>query len=289
MVKVIDGRLVAKELKEKIRKDIRQFQEKGVIPTLAVIRIGDDPASGIYIANKLRACDSVGIKAVVHHLGANVSEAELRELICKLNKDSKVHGILLQLPLPASFQSSRFLELIDPLKDVDGLSPLNAGYLAMNNPKIAPCTPQGCIHLVKTVESSLAGKKVLLIGCSQLVGRPLFQLFLMEGATVTVCNSLTRNLPEECLRAEIAVVAIGQHAFIKGEWFKSDTVLIDVGINRIQDKNGLSIVGDVDPASKLEHLKAYTPVPGGVGPMTIAYLLSNILKAARLQTDIEKF
>lgn len=285
MAKIIDGRLIAKILKENIKVEVQHLHEKGITPQLAVIRVGDDPASGVYIANKLHACHSVGIKASVHHLKSTVAESDLETLIQSLNTDSSVHGILLQLPLPASFQASHFLSLIDPLKDVDGLCPLNVGYLAMSQPKILPCTPQGCIHLIKTVEPSLVGKKVLLTGCSQLVGRPLLQLLLMEGATVTVTHSLTKNLKAECESAEIAVIAIGQPAFIKGEWFRKGAILIDVGINRVQDLESFSIVGDVDPTSKLDHLKAYTPVPGGVGPMTIAYLLSNILKAVHLQTE----
>lgn len=276
MTILINGRLEADQIKNQIKIERESLRLR---PGLAVILIGDNDASHIYVKHKQKACESVGFHSHLHALPKETTENEVLDLIATLNKDSAIHGILLQLPLPAHLDKTTLIEAIHPFKDVDGLHSVNAGRLATGNPLLVPCTPQGCLHLIKTVEPNLAGKDTLVIGCSNLVGKPMFQLLLEEDCTVTVAHLLTQDLPSICRRADIVVSATGSPHLVKKGWIKPGAIVIDVGITR----QGTTIVGDVDTDAVATMAKAITPVPGGVGPMTVAYLLKNTLKAAILQ------
>jgi methylenetetrahydrofolate dehydrogenase (NADP+)/methenyltetrahydrofolate cyclohydrolase len=250
------------------------------------VLIGDDPASQSYVASKSRAVTEVGMRPFDHHLPATVSEAELLALVDKLNADAGVHGVLVQMPLPPQISSKRIVASIDPDKDVDGFHPLNAGRLFTGLPALAPCTPIACIKLIKTVNASLAGREALMVGRSHIVGNPLAQLLLKENATVTIAHSRSRDLPALCRRAEILCVAIGHAEYIRGDWIMPGATVIDIGINRVSAGGKSRIVGDVNFAEALEVAGAITPVPGGVGPMTIACLLFNTLRAACMQAGL---
>lgn len=278
MTSVIDGKAVAERLKTQIASDVSALKAQGKSVGLAVILVGDDPASHIYVRNKILACEKTGIISTEHRLPADVSAADLLKVIDQLNKDPAIHGILLQLPLPAHLDENTMVLAISPDKDVDGLHPVNAGRLMAGLPGMVPCTPQGSLILIKEIQKDLTGLHAVVIGRSLLFGKPMAQLLLAENCTVTHCHSKTRDLPALCRQADIVVAAVGRAGMVKGNWIKPGAIVIDVGINRIAEKK---VVGDVAYDEALNVAGAITPVPGGVGPMTIACLLANTLKAAR--------
>ena len=284
---IIDGKTIAADLRAAVKAGTQRLTAAhGIVPGLAVVLIGDDPASQSYVASKSRAVTEVGMRPFDHHLPATVSEAELLALVDKLNADAAVHGVLVQMPLPPQISSKRIVASIDPDKDVDGFHPLNAGRLFTGLPALAPCTPIACIKLIKTVNASLAGREALMVGRSHIVGNPLAQLLLKENVTVTIAHSRSRDLPALCRRAEILCVAIGHAEHIRGDWIRPGATVIDIGINRISVGGKSRIVGDVNFAEALDVAGAITPVPGGVGPMTIACLLFNTLRAACMQAGL---
>ncbi len=276
---LIDGKAVAARLRETIAQDAARLAQQGITPGLAVILVGEDPASQIYVRNKIAACEKTGIKSFEYKQPASVDEQNLLRLIADLNADPAVHGILLQLPLPAHLDENKMVLSIDPAKDVDGLHPVNAGRLMAGLPGMVPCTPQGSLMLIKSVHKDLTGMHAVVIGRSLLFGKPMAQLLLAENCTVTHCHSRTRDLPALCRQADILVAAVGRAHMVKGDWIKPGAVVIDVGINRTDDGK---VVGDVDFDTAKDVASAITPVPGGVGPMTIACLLANTVKAARV-------
>jgi methylenetetrahydrofolate dehydrogenase (NADP+) / methenyltetrahydrofolate cyclohydrolase len=283
---IIDGKAIAAELRAAVKRETLGLAAGGLVPGLAVVLVGDSPASKSYVSSKSRAVVEVGMRPFDYHLPAETSEAELIGLIGKLNVDPAVHGILVQLPLPPQINPARIIAGIDPDKDVDGFHPLNAGRLMTGLPALVPCTPIACIKLIKTVHSTLVGLDTLMIGRSHIVGNPLSQVLLNENATVTVAHTFTHGLPELCRRAELLCVAIGCAEFIRGDWIKPGATVIDVGINRVTDGGKSHIVGDVNYAEAVEVAGAITPVPGGVGPMTIVCLLVNTLRAACTQARL---
>jgi methylenetetrahydrofolate dehydrogenase (NADP+)/methenyltetrahydrofolate cyclohydrolase len=283
---IIDGKAIAAELRAAVAAEVKKLASHGLVPGLAVVLVGDNPASEVYVRNKSRATVEVGMRPFDHHLAATVSEAELIALVRKLNADPAVHGILVQMPLPPQIDAAKVIAAVDPDKDVDGFHPLNAGRLASGLPALAPCTPVGCIRLARTVQRSLAGLDAVVIGRSNIVGKPLAQLLLAENATVTVAHSRTRDLPALCRRADLLFAAIGRAEMVRGDWIKPGATVIDVGINRIPGDGKSRIVGDVNFAEAAAVAGAITPVPGGVGPMTIACLLANTLRAACAQAGL---
>jgi methylenetetrahydrofolate dehydrogenase (NADP+)/methenyltetrahydrofolate cyclohydrolase len=280
--RIIDGKAIAAELRAKVAADVRSLAAAaGVVPGLAVVLVGNDPASEVYVRNKSKAVQEAGMRSFDHRLPVTVSEAELLALVQRLNRDPQVHGILVQMPLPAGIAAAKIIAAVDPAKDVDGFHPLNVGRLNMGLPGLVPCTPLGCVMLAKTSHASLAGMEAVVIGRSNIVGKPLAQLLLRENATVTIAHSKTRDLPAVCRRADVLVAAIGRAEMIRGDWIKPDATVIDVGINRVAAEGGKTrLVGDVAFAEAAKVAGAITPVPGGVGPMTIACLLANTLQAA---------
>jgi len=280
--RIIDGKAIAADLRAKVAAEVaRLSQAHGLVPGLAVVLVGENPASAVYVRSKGKQTVEAGMRSFDHRLPDTVTEGELLALVAKLNADPAVHGILVQLPLPNQIDSQKVLNSIDPMKDVDGFHPMNAGRLATGLPALVPCTPLGCILLAKSVHSSLAGMDTVVIGRSNIVGKPLIQLLLNENATVTVTHSKTRDLPEVCRRAEVLFAAIGRPEMVRGDWIRPGATVIDVGINRVTGPDGKNrIVGDVAYAEALEVAGAITPVPGGVGPMTIACLLVNTVRAA---------
>jgi methylenetetrahydrofolate dehydrogenase (NADP+)/methenyltetrahydrofolate cyclohydrolase len=277
---VIDGRAVAQRLRNRIGERVAELRARGVTPGLAVVLVGEDPASKIYVTSKTRQAQEAGIRHFDHPLPATVRTEELLALVRKLNADPDVHGILVQLPLPASVDSAAVLAAVDPAKDVDGFHAVNAGNLALGHPATVPCTPLGCLILIREVLPTMSGKHALVIGRSNIVGKPMAQLLLQQDCTVTIAHSKTRNLQELCADADILVAAIGRARSIPGEWVRPGAVVIDVGINRIEEGGKSKVVGDVDFATAVNRASAITPVPGGVGPMTIACLLLNTVNAA---------
>jgi methylenetetrahydrofolate dehydrogenase (NADP+)/methenyltetrahydrofolate cyclohydrolase len=277
---VIDGRAVAQHLRNRIGERVAELRARGVTPGLAVVLVGEDPASKIYVTSKTRQAQEAGIRHFDHPLPATVRTEELLALVRKLNADPDVHGILVQLPLPASVDSAAVLAAVDPAKDVDGFHAVNAGNLALGHPATVPCTPLGCLILIREVLPTMSGKHALVIGRSNIVGKPMAQLLLQQDCTVTIAHSKTRNLQELCADADILVAAIGRARSIPGEWVRPGAVVIDVGINRIEEGGKSKVVGDVDFATAVNRASAITPVPGGVGPMTIACLLLNTVNAA---------
>jgi methylenetetrahydrofolate dehydrogenase (NADP+)/methenyltetrahydrofolate cyclohydrolase len=285
--RIIDGKAIAADLRNAVKAETHRLTAAhGLVPGLAVVLVGDNAASKTYVASKSRALVEVGMRPFDHHLSAETSEKELLGLIEKLNADPAVSGILVQLPLPAQINPARIFNSIHPDKDVDGFHPLNAGRLMTGLPALVPCTPIACVKLIKTVHPSLLGLDVLMVGRSHIVGNPLSQMLLNENATVTVAHTHTRHLPDLCQRAEILCVAIGSPEFIRGAWIKPGATVIDVGINRVTRDGKSRIVGDVNYAEALEVAGAITPVPGGVGPMTIVCLLVNTLRAACMQNGL---
>lgn len=278
---IIDGRAAAERLRHRIATRTALLRSEGLIPGLAVVLVGDDPASQIYVGSKTRQAQEAGIRHFDHRLPATASTVELIALVQQLNANIDVHGILVQLPLPGGVDSAAVLAAIDPAKDVDGFHAINAGRLALGEEATVPCTPLGCLILIREVLPDMAGKRALVIGRSNIVGKPMAQLLLRNDCTVTIAHSRTRDLPALCGEAEILVAAIGRAKSIPGEWIRPGAVVIDVGINRINDGSGKSkVVGDVDFATAVTRAGAITPVPGGVGPMTIACLLLNTVNAA---------
>ena len=285
---IIDGKAIAAELSRSVADAVKRVTEEHRIePGLAVILVGDNPASEIYVRSKTAKTAAVNMRSLFYRLPATVPEAELLEQIERLNQDANVHGILVQLPLPPQIDSRKVIEAIAPLKDVDGFHPLTAGLLSTGLPGIVPCTPLACIMLAKKVHGSLTGLEAVVIGRSNIVGKPLAQLLLMENATVTIAHSKTRDLPSVCRRGDIVFAAVGQPEMVRGDWIKPGATVIDVGINRVPDGEGKTkIVGDVAFAEVAEIAGAITPVPGGVGPTTIACLMLNTLTAACMQNGL---
>jgi len=286
--RLIDGRMIAADLRGKVSDAVHRLRrDRGIVPGLAVILVGENPASEVYVRSKSKAVAEAGMKAFDRKLPASASEAELLAEIKKFNGDPAVHGILVQLPLPSQIDTYKIIGAIDATKDVDGFHPVSAGGLARGLPGLVPCTPLGCIMLAKTVHPSLEGIDAVVVGRSNVVGRPMVQLLLMENATVTVAHSKTRDLPAVCRRADLLIAATGKPEMVKGDWIKPGATVIDVGINRVAGKDGKSrIVGDVAFEEAKAVAGALTPVPGGVGPMTIACLLLNTLQAACAQNDL---
>ena len=277
MPAIIDGKRISSEIKEELKEKVSILKEKGVTPCLAVIQVGEDPASTVYVRNKQKACAYIGIESRVFHLAESTSEEELLGLIADLNQDDEVHGILVQLPVPAHIDDQRVIEAISPKKDVDGFHPRSVGALSIGEPGFVSCTPAGIIQLLKRSQIEIDGKECVVVGRSNIVGKPMAMLLLRENGTVTVCHSHTRNLTEVCRRADILVAAIGKPRFFDESYVKEGAVVIDVGIHR-DDNNKLC--GDVDFDRVAGHVSAITPVPGGVGPMTIAMLMNNCVESA---------
>ncbi len=281
MTQVIDGKAVAADVRARVAAEVEQFvAEHGVRPGLATVLVGDDPASHVYVRNKRKASEEVGIASIHHELPASSSQEELAELIGALNEDDAVSGILLQLPVPDQIDGDAMTALIDPLKDVDGLTPVSAGRLMQGLDGLVPCTPRGVMELLRVTGVELTGARAVVVGRSKLVGKPLAALLLAENCTVVQCHSRTRDLAGECRRADVLVAAAGVPRMIGAGMVREGAVVIDVGINRGEDGK---LVGDVDFDAVKDVAGAITPVPGGVGPMTIAMLLSNTLDAARRQ------
>ncbi|QZP30437.1 bifunctional methylenetetrahydrofolate dehydrogenase/methenyltetrahydrofolate cyclohydrolase FolD [Pseudomonas sp. DR48] len=279
---IIDGKAFAARLLETVSVEAFEFRDQhGHAPGLAVILVGQDAASQVYVSTKMKKAEEAGIKSYPYFLESTSSEEEILSLICKLNSDPLVHGILVQLPLPPEIDERLITTAIDPAKDVDGFHPVNVGMLSQGHPKLVPCTPLGCLLLLKDRLGDLAGKKAVIVGRSNIVGKPMASLLLNENCTVTIVHSRSRNLRYECSKADILVVAVGRPRFISSYYIKPGAVVIDVGINRIDDDSGKQLVGDVDYASALSVAGAITPVPGGVGPMTVACLMKNTLIAAK--------
>jgi methylenetetrahydrofolate dehydrogenase (NADP+)/methenyltetrahydrofolate cyclohydrolase len=277
----IDGKAVAGAVRERVAADVAAFREEaGRVPTLATVLVGADPASEIYVANKHRACEEVGMLSVHQGLAGDATESELLELVAALRFDDEVDGILVQLPLPAQIDPNAVVAAIDPGKDVDGLTPINAGLLAHGTPGLVPCTPAGVMELLRHEGVDLEGAEAVVVGRSKLVGVPVARLLLAANATVTVCHSRTRDLAATCRRADVLVAAVGVPELLGADAIKPGAVVIDVGMNRTDD----GLRGDVDFAAAAEVAAAITPVPGGVGPMTIAMLLVNTLQAARTRS-----
>jgi len=283
MVTLIDGKAVAAAVRDEVRVEAAAFRAAhGRGPGLATVLVGDDPASATYVRNKRKACADCGIESIGHELPANMSQAALLAVVAELNARRDVDGILVQLPLPSGLDAGAVVEAIDPAKDADGLHPANQGRLVAGLPGPRPCTPLGILRLLDSAGTDLKGARAVVVGRSNLVGKPVALLLLERHATVTICHSRTRDLAGEVGRADVLVAAIGQPRFVQGAWIKPGATVIDVGTNRLADGK---LVGDVDFAAACERAAAITPVPGGVGPMTIAMLLKNTVAAARLRAE----
>jgi methylenetetrahydrofolate dehydrogenase (NADP+)/methenyltetrahydrofolate cyclohydrolase len=277
---IIDGKAIAKRVRQEVKAEVAELTAAGVQPGLATVLVGDDPASATYVRNKNKRATKLGFHSVHHHLPADTSQAALCDLVDTLNSDDAVDGILVQLPLPSQIDADPVLDRIDPAKDVDGLHPDNVGRLVAGAPRLVPCTPQGCVRLLDEAGAELKGARAVIVGRSMLVGKPLAHLLLARHCTVTLCHSRTRALDEEVARAEIVVAAAGSAGLVRGEWIRPGAYVIDVGTNHTEDG---TLVGDVDFEGACARAAAITPVPGGVGPMTIAMLLVNTVRAARLR------
>ncbi|QEX19731.1 bifunctional protein FolD [Hypericibacter terrae] len=288
MSNIIDGKAFAEGLRRRLAAQIAGLKEKhGFIPGLAVVLVGEDPASKVYVRNKAAQTVEVGMASFEHKLPPTTSQGELLALVKRLNEDKSVNGILVQLPLPKQIDPQAVLDAIDPAKDVDGFHVINAGRLATGGQALVPCTPLGCLMLLKDRLGDLSGKRAVVLGRSNIVGKPMAQLLLGESCTVTIAHSKTRDLAGECRRAEILVAAVGRPEMVRGDWVAPGATVIDVGINRITGPDGKGkLVGDVNFAEAVKHAGAITPVPGGVGPMTIAVLLQNTVTAACRQHGV---
>jgi len=278
MAHLIDGKAIAAKIRSEITAEVTDLRAKGIVPGLAVVLVGDDPASAVYVRMKEKACQDVGIFSDEYKLPVDTSEQELLRLIDKLNCDLRIHGILVQLPLPGQINTEKVLEAISPHKDVDGFHPYNVGRLMVGKPLFQPCTPYGVMVMLKETGVDLAGKEVVIVGRSNIVGKPVAAMCLAQHATVTICHSRTRDLAAKVGQADVLIAAVGQPEMIKGAWIKKGAVVIDVGVNRVGEKK---LVGDVEFAAASERASAITPVPGGVGPMTITMLLYNTVESAK--------
>lgn len=278
--KIIDGNAIAKQIREELKIEVEKLQkEKNITPGLAVVLVGENPASQVYVRMKEKACEEVGVYSRKITLPQNTKEEEILEIIDELNSDDKIHGILVQLPLPDQIDENKILNRVDPDKDVDGFHPVNVGRLVIGEPLFVACTPQGVIELLKRSNVEIKGADAVIVGRSNIVGKPVAMLLMHEHATVTVCHSRTKDLAQKTGNADILVAAIGKPQMITADMVKNGAVVIDVGVNRLGDK----LVGDVDFDAVKEKASAITPVPGGVGPMTIAMLLSNTVKSATIK------
>jgi methylenetetrahydrofolate dehydrogenase (NADP+)/methenyltetrahydrofolate cyclohydrolase len=286
--RIIDGKAIAAELRATVTGEVQRLSARcGITPGLAVVLVGNDAASETYVRSKTKAVLDAGMRSFDHRLPASISEAELLRLVQELNGDAAVHGILVQLPLPPQIEATKIVAALAPQKDVDGFNPLNIGSLAAGLPGFAPCTPLGCIRLARSVHPSLTGLEAVVVGRSNVVGRPLVQLLLAENATVTIAHSKTRNPAAICARADVVFAATGQPETVRKDWIKPGATVIDIGINRVIGADGKpGLVGDVAFAEVAEVAGAITPVPGGVGPMTIACLLENTLAAAKAAASV---
>lgn len=287
-VSVIDGKAFSARLQDLVGREVAKVKaDHGLHPGLAVVLVGSDPASEVYVRSKRRRSVEAGLASFAHELSEDTSEAELLELIARLNEDRSVHGILVQLPLPDHIDADKVLDAIDPDKDVDGFHVLNVGRLSTGKPSLVACTPLGCMMLLQDLLGDLKGKSAIVIGRSNIVGKPMAQLLLAQDCTVTIAHRFSRDVPKLCRQADIVVVAVGRAGLVRGDWIKPGAIVIDVGINRITDADGNSrLVGDVAYDEASQHAAAITPVPGGVGPMTIACLLANTLTAACRQSGL---
>ena len=309
---LLDGALLAEEIKQAVSREVAEMRRKRVVaPCLAAVQVGDDPASAVYVRNKIRACEAVGIRSEHHPLPTQTSSGELLELVASLNTRAEIDGILVQVPLPTHIEEASVVEAVDPAKDVDGFHPMNVGKLAMGRPGFVPCTPVGIIELLDRFKIQISGANACVIGRSQIVGRPVAQLLLQRDATVTICHSKTVDLPSVSRQADILVVAIGRAGFVGREHIKPGATVIDVGMNKVTDaeavrrlfgsegaeaerrlrilsKRGYTLVGDVNPAEALEVAGHLTPVPGGVGLLTVALLMRNTLRAAQLRRGLDR-
>ena len=286
MASIIDGKTVAKEVQQQIKLEVEGLERRwSLAPGLAVVLVGDDTASHIYVRNKEKACKEVGIKSFEHFLPSTVSERDLLALVHQLNKDKNVHGILVQLPLPPHIRAEKILEAISPQKDIDGFHPMSQGMLVLGGDGFKPCTPMGIMRLLEAVHCDPKGKNAVVVGRSNIVGKPVALMLLEKHATVTICHSRTASLRDEVSRADILIVAIGKVGLVRGDWIKPGAVVIDVGVNRLP--NG-KLGGDVEFETAKDRASAITPVPGGVGPMTICMLLFNTLKAAKASLRRER-
>ncbi|MBH20422.1 MAG: bifunctional methylenetetrahydrofolate dehydrogenase/methenyltetrahydrofolate cyclohydrolase [Rhodobiaceae bacterium] len=285
--KIIDGKIISSKVLKEVSESIIQIKSNGLEPCLAVVLVGNDPASSVYVRNKKLMCEKVGIKSIDFNLDERISEEELLDIIINLNKDKTTNGILVQFPLPSHIDKQKIINTISPDKDVDGLHPINAGRLMNNVETLVPCTPQGCMIMLRTCLDDLSGKNAVVIGRSNLVGRPMCQLLTNSDCTVTQVHSKTINIEDFISQADILIAAIGIPKFVRAEWLKDRSVIIDVGINRISDNsegnNKKKLVGDVDFDEAIKKVAAITPVPGGVGLMTVACLMRNTLIATTLQ------
>ena len=275
--KIISGNELSKKIRQQLRVQVEELNRKGIYPGLAVVLVGSDPASQIYVNRKQKACEELGILSYPYALDEKTSEEELLTLISDLNKDPKVNGILVQLPLPAHINEDKIIPAISPDKDVDAFHPENTGRIMNGNPVFLPCTPAGIMELIKESGMQVEGKKCVVVGRSNIVGKPMAMLLMVANGTVTICHSRTRDLEEECRKADILVAAIGRPEYIKGSFIKPGAVVIDVGMNRLESGK---LVGDVEFSTACEIASAITPVPGGVGPMTITMLMKNTITAA---------
>lgn len=278
MANIISGKELAQNIKEDVKVEVTHLLAEGIKPRLAIVQVGDNPASNSYVKGKLKDCNEVGIDATLVKMDADVTQSELELTVSSLVLDNSIHGILVQLPLPSHINEERILEFIPSDKDVDGFSADNMGRLWSSRDAFIPCTPAGCLYMLKSVETNLSGKQAVIIGRSNIVGKPMAALLLQENMTVTICHSKTKNLKEICKTADVLVVAIGKTKFINEEYIKPGAIVIDIGINR--DADG-KLCGDVDFASAAQVASAITPVPGGVGLMTRAMLLKNVIKSAK--------
>ncbi|MBX7147480.1 bifunctional methylenetetrahydrofolate dehydrogenase/methenyltetrahydrofolate cyclohydrolase FolD [bacterium] len=278
MAQIIDGKALSQQVRNDIKTRVSELKNtKNITPGLATILVGEDPASQVYINSKNKMCVEAGMASFHEHLPADTSEADLLKLIDKLNNDKNVHGILVQLPLPKQINADRVLEAIDPKKDVDGFHPINVGNLVVGKKCLKPCTPYGMIKMLESINYDLSGKHAVVIGRSNIVGKPIALMLLEKNATVTICHSRTPDIASVVRQADVVVAAVGRAQFVKGDWIKKGAVVLDVGINRLESGK---LVGDVDYEAASQNASAITPVPGGVGPMTIAMLLYNTVEAA---------
>ncbi len=282
VTKIIDGKEIAAQMRRDIAAEVARLKTQGTTPGLAVVLVGEDPASRVYVSMKEKACADAGIYSDEHKLSATTSEADLLDLIARLNADERIDGILVQLPLPDHIDESKVLDAISPHKDVDGFHPYNVGRLATGNPLFQPCTPYGVMKMLEYTGVDLSGKEVVVVGRSNIVGKPVALMCLAKHATVTLCHSRTRDLPGVVGRADVVIAAVGRPEMIRGEWLKEGAVVIDVGVNRVGEKK---LVGDVDFEGAKGRAAAITPVPGGVGPMTITMLLYNTVESAKRRGD----